>query len=445
MIWSYAKVCGERFRGSKLRNLVTIRSTCRLCGSKEILRCIPLAAVPIVSPNVGLGDDAADPSLGRIVAPLDNYLCGACGLIQLVHVVDPQLIYRNYLYRTSISLGLADHFQSLARDVVDGLGLSSGDRVVEFGSNDGTLLHFFKKAGMSVAGVDPAEAIAAEATRSGVPTRADFFGERLAASMLSEQGPAKVIVANNAMANIDDLDDILRGVKTLLAPDGAFVFETQYALDVFEKTLLDVIYHEHISCFSVRPVAQAFQRYGLQVFDAERIPTKGGSIRFWVQPIGGPRAVAGRVAELIALETATGLYDPAYLARFGEKVASIKAKLHAIIALKAADGKIAGYGTSVGSAALIHQFELEDKLDLLLDDKPFKDRLEGPGYDLPVFTGAAVNEQRPALIVVLAWRYADTIIGNHRGYIDGGGEFVVPLPDISVVKRDVANRGSKET
>jgi SAM-dependent methyltransferase len=423
---------------------VKVRDTCRLCGSKGLLRCIPLAAVPIISPNVGLGDSGDARALTRVVAPLDNYLCRDCGLIQLVHVVDPRLIYRNYLYRTSVSLGLAEHFQGLASAVIVGLGLASGDRVVEFGSNDGTLLRFFKQAGMLVTGVDPAEAIAAEATRSGVPTRADFFGARFAEALRAEQGPAKAIIANNALANIDDLDDILRGVKELLSPDGAFVFETQYALDVFEKTLLDVIYHEHISCFSVQPVERAFRRYGLQVFDAERIPTKGGSIRFWVQHVGGPRAVAARVGELITLESATGLYDPGYLARFGEKIARIKGRLHELIARKAAEGPIAGYGTSVGSAALIHQFELEDKLDLLLDDKPFKDRLEGPGYDLPVFTGTVVAQRRPALIVILAWRYADAIIGKHGDYVAGGGTFVVPLPDISVITRGGASTGAEE-
>ena len=95
------------------------------------------------------------------------------------------------------------------------------------------------------------------------------------------------------MANIDDLAEILAGVRALLASNGVFVFETQYALDVFEKTLLDVIYHEHISTFSVRPVAEAFARHGLAVFDAERIATKGGSIRFWCQLTG---AASGRAA-----------------------------------------------------------------------------------------------------------------------------------------------------
>src|SRR5580700_3258921 len=163
-----------------MSELLTIRKTCRLCSSTHIVRSIPLANVPIVSPNVGTEADAAGTRLTAIMAPLDNYLCEDCGLNQLVHIVDPGLIYRNYLYRTSISLGLADHFRGLSKAVIDGAALKPGDLVVEFGSNDGTLLSFFRDAGMRVQGVDPAERIAAEATAKGIPTRADFFNPAVA-------------------------------------------------------------------------------------------------------------------------------------------------------------------------------------------------------------------------------------------------------------------------
>jgi len=410
--------------------LVQIRKTCRCCGSSAIEKSVPLAKVPIVSPNV----DVTQKSVTSTMAPLDTYLCRDCGLIQLIHVVDPSLIYRNYLYRTAISKGLAEHFGSLCDAAVERLELQPGSLVVEFGSNDGTLLNFFREKGMRVQGIDPAGAIAAEATARGIPTQADFFGARLAGDLAQTVGRADLILSNNVMANIDNLEDVIQGVNILLKDDGAYAFETQYALDVFEHTLLDVIYHEHISCFSVQPVVRAFARFGLEVFDAERIPTKGGSIRFWIQHKGGPRRVSARVGELIALENETGLYDPAYHERFSAKVADIKTRLHALIAEASAGGQsIAAYGTSVGCAALIHQFELEDKLDFMLDDTPFKDRIEGPGYDLPVYSGEGVLRHQPALIIILAWRYAQPIAAKHQEYIRRGGRFLVPLPDIDLI------------
>ncbi len=416
-----------------MTELVRIRKTCRLCGSADLLRSVPLAEVPIVSPNVATGARGDGSRIARVTAPLDNYLCRDCGLIQLVHIVDPSIIYRNYLYRTAVSMGLAKHFRGMANIAIERTGLVAGDLVLEFGSNDGTLLGFFRDADMRVQGVDPARGIAEEASARGVPTRADFFGEALAVELRGELGPARAVIANNAMANIDDLADILRGVETILAPDGVFVFETQYALDVFEKTLLDVIYHEHISCFSVRPIDAAIGRHGLEIIDAERIDTKGGSIRFWLQRKGGPRARAARVDELVALEEKTGLYDPAYHRAFGDRVAAIKVELRGLTDAARAKGRtVGGYGASVGCAALIHQFELEARLDCLFDDAPFKERLEGPGYDLPVYPGDDLFAVEPGLVIILAWRYAEPIMAKHRKYLAKGGRFVVPLPRIEV-------------
>jgi SAM-dependent methyltransferase len=419
-----------------VNELIHVRRTCRLCGSARITKSIPLAQVPIVSPNVGTRRTDNGRPLAHIVAPLDNYLCEDCGLIQLVHVVDPRLIYSGYLYRTSVSLGLAEHFRGLADAVISRLQLAPQDLVVEFGSNDGTLLSFFRDRGMRVRGVDPAAEIAREATQRGIPTLVEFFGRPVAQAISDSDGKARAVIANNAVANIDDLAEIFAGVKTLLAPDGAFVFETQYALDVFEKMLLDVIYHEHISTFSVRPMVRAAPSHGLVVFDAERIPTKGGSIRFWLQHGDGPRPIASRVGELAALEEKTGLYDLAYHRRFAAAVERNKAELHRRIDdVRRAGGTIGGYGTSVGCAALIHQFELEQRLDMLFDDTPLKEHIEGPGYDLPVRKSAAIYDEKPGLIVILAWRYAQPILAKHRRYVEAGGRFVVPLPSVSDISR----------
>lgn len=418
-------------KGNAMSNLVTVRKTCRLCNSPDIFLSVPLAHVPIVSPNVGKQIDESGNALTEIVAPLDNYLCMNCGLNQLIHVVDSSLIYRDYLYRTSVSLGLREHFGGLADTVVSRLGLNKDDLVCEFGSNDGTLLQFFKDCGISVQGVDPASVIAEEATSGGIPTLPEFFNVAIAEGIRSDRQPAKAILSNNAMANIDDLGEILRAVKVLLADDGAFVFETQYAHDMFEKTLLDVIYHEHISTFSVQPVVKALGNYGLEVFDAERIPTKGGSIRIWIQHKDGPQQITKQVGDLIDMEVQTGLYDLAYHEQFANKIANIKRKLHSEIdAVREKGGKIGAYGTSVGCAALIHQFELEQHIDVLFDDTPFKERLQGPGYDLPVMTADGVYEVSPDLIIILAWRYAEPITRKHSEFLRNKGRFIVPLPDL---------------
>ena len=55
------------------------------------------------------------------------------------------------------------------------------------------------------------------------------------------------MIANNMIANVDNLKLAGDGIRNVLAPDGLFVFETQYGVDVTEKNLLDTVYHEHLS------------------------------------------------------------------------------------------------------------------------------------------------------------------------------------------------------
>lgn len=409
---------------------VSLRTTCRCCGSKDLVPSIILSPVPIISPNFTVDKTQTDEDLNGKVAPLDNYLCKKCGLNQLVHVVDPKLIYKNYLYETNISLGLDEHFKAVQELITKKLDLKPGSKIVEFGSNDGTLLKCFKNIGMDVHGVDPAEKAGDTARKAGIPTITDFFSNKLANQLKKDFGQAQVIISNNTMANIDDLEDIFTGIRDLLADDGVFVFETQYALDVLQKNLLDVIYHEHLTYFSVKPLVESLGQYGLQLFAADCIPTKGGSIRFWIQKANGPHKVEASIPELLKREEEGGMYDLPTHKAFENRVNDIKARIQKIIAdVKASGGKVAAYGTSVGSVALIHQFELQDKLDYIFDDKPTKPVMEGPGYALPVHGPDKVKELQPAVTIVLAWRYAEVIAKKHPGYFAAGGKFFVPLPD----------------
>jgi hypothetical protein len=157
-------------------------------------------------------------------------------------------------------------------------------------------------------------------------------------------------------------------------------------------------------------------------------------LRFWVQKKGGPRPVSPRVAEQIAEEQGKGLYDLAWLGQFGDRVRNLRESVKALIAdAKAKGGKVAAFGTSVGCMALIHQMELQHELDFLLDDTPFKATLTGPDYDLPVHKGSELESLNPAIVLVLAWRYAEMIAAKHPDYMAKGGRFAVVLPDLKVL------------
>ena len=130
--------------------------------------------------------------------------------------------------------------------------------VVEIGSNDGTLLNFFKDWGLKVLGVDPAVEIARQANTSGIPTLPEFFTSSLATQIKAQHGLAKLIVANNVYAHSDQLADMTDAIASLLDEDGIFIFEVSYLLDIVDKFLFDTIYHEHLSYHSIFSITAIF-------------------------------------------------------------------------------------------------------------------------------------------------------------------------------------------
>jgi SAM-dependent methyltransferase len=416
------------------KELFHVRRDCRLCHSPALDLAAPLGAMPIATPNFQVTGADRNAPVFRTGVPLELYHCRDCGLLQILHVGNPEIQYRDYVYTTSISLGLREHFQNLAADTIRKRKLTTNSLVVELGSNDGTLLRCFKNGGMRVLGVDPAVEIAGRATKNGIETLPEFFGENLGRSIAAKYGKADVIIANNMLANIDDLDAFFRGVAALLAPNGVFIFETQYGVDVTEKNLLDTVYHEHLTYFKVRPLIAFCKRMGMKLIEVEGIWTKGGSIRVTVQSDKGSDSVDPSVAKFLESEQRLGVDEPIYYRKFLGKIEAIKAELHAIIdKCHAEGGEVAGYGVSVGTLALLAQFDLAKKIDFLTDDDTTKgNMLSGPGYDIPIVSPDEFAARAAPVTIVFAWRYTGPIAKKHPGYFAKGGKFVVPLPAVSV-------------
>ena len=416
------------------------REACVLCGSADMVEAVPLEPMPIATPNFRLPPGVSEAAF-REGVPLGIHQCRSCGHLQVVYFGNPELQYREYVYTTSLSLGLAEHFRRYAAEMIATLQLPPGALVVELGSNDGTLLRAFRDAGMRIVGVDPARRIAQEATAAGIPTLPEFFSPDVARGIAAEHGHASLIVANNVVANVADMAGLADGVAALLAPDGVFVFETQYGADVIEGNLLDTVYHEHISYFLLSPVRRFAAAHGLALFDAMRIPTKGGSFRAFVQRAEGTRPLTGRLRDLLEREEREGMFSAPFYQRLSRALTEIRAELRVLVDGARAHGKgVAGYGVSVGTTTLLAQFGLTRDIDFLVDDDAGKPpRLVGPDYAIPVVGRAELLERMPEIVIVFAWRYADAIAAKNAAYLAAGGAFVVPLPDVSV-RRDPAER-----
>jgi SAM-dependent methyltransferase len=413
-----------------MRKNVHGRDTCRLCSGRN--RELALQLEPTPSGEDYVTKSQLEEPQERF--PLDLFLCHTCGHAEFPDVINPDLLYRNYKYQTSISLGLVEHFGRYAQAVLATVQPEPGSLVMDVGSNDGSLLKMFKANGHRVLGVDPATAIARQATEAGIETLPTYFTSQQAGEIRAKHGAASILTANNVFANIDNLADFAAGVREMLSPNGVFVFETSYLLDVLSKTLLETFFHEHVSYFSVKPLQTYFRSHGMELFDVQRMPTKGGSIRGFVQLAGGSRPVKPSVAEQVASEDQAGLGKIETYRAFQERIGRIRDALHKQLDAWKQEGKvIAGYGASVGVTTLLFQFDLGGRIDFLVDDNPVRYGLYSPGYHVPVFPSSDLYSRKADNIVLLACAYLEPIRKRHQKFVEHGGKFLVPLPEVRIV------------
>ena len=413
---------------------VTRKSACRLCGSRALELVLPIRPSPIGDAFV-TADRLQDK---QELYPLDCYLCGDCGHLQNLDVVDPDILFRDYTYRSSVSLGLVEHFKAYARSVVSSLSIPNDSLVVEMGSNDGSLLKAFEAEGMRVQGIDPARDIAQAATGQGVPTLPEFFTSRIAAKIRAERGAAALFCANNVFAHIDNLADVADGIRALLAPDGVFVFEVSYIVDMIDNMVFDTIYHEHVSHHALLPMEAFLQRHGLTLFDVMRTGTKGGSIRAFAQLAAtGTRAKSSQLTALMAEETRRGITRPDI---YRDWFAAIEKRKQAMLAFldeaHRAGKTAAGYGASTTTTTLLYHFELASRLAFIVDDNKLKQGCFSPGAHIPVLPSSELATRKPDIVVILAWIYAEPIIARNAAFVNAGGTFLVPLPLPNTVDRN---------
>ena len=406
------------------------RDTCRLCDSKKVELVFPLNPTPSADQYL------AAEQLNRVqeIYPLDLYLCLACGHAQLLDVVDQTVLFRDYLYVTSSSLGLVEHYRGYADTVLERFKFDHAPTVMEVGSNDGSLLKFFKAKGCAVLGVDPARRIAQKATEEGVETLPEFFNFELAQKIRRERGAASIVAANNVFAHNDDLSGMAKGIRHLLRDDGVFVFELPYLGDLVEKKLFDTIYHEHLGYQSVKPLGIFLERHGMELIRVDRIGTKAGSIRSFAQSKGGPRKRDASVDSILDYENRLKLDQPETYRALAAEMERVRAELMGVVQkLKKEGKKIAGYGASPASTTLIYYFGLQNAMDYLVDDNKIKQGRFSPGCRLPIHPSTYLIKDKPDYVVALAWTYLDPILERNKSYRAAGGKFIVPLPKVAVV------------
>jgi SAM-dependent methyltransferase len=409
---------------------VTHRKTCRLCDSPKVELVVKLEPIPL-SENYAVTSEAGKKAPRY---PVDVYMCAACGHVQQLDVIDSESLWAGYTYFSGQAVGMADHFKQVAAKIRSTYQPPAGSLVIDIGSNDGSLLRPFKDAGHRVLGIDPATEIARQATQSGIETIPELMSLRLAREVREKHGAAHVVCMFNAFAHADNMGEVADSIRTMLAPDGVFVFEAQYLLDIIDRVLIATIFHEHMSHHSVKPLVQFLGRHGMELIDVERAPIQHGSLIGTVQLNGGKRPVQASVGELLELEARRGLDKVETLKQFGKRVMQLRERTSSLAREWEESGvSVAGYGAARSGPTLISQLGLSGVIDYIVDDHPQKVNLYSSGDGIQIVPTAELLKRMPAYTVILAWVHAAKIIETNRAYLEKGGHFIVLCPETRVV------------
>ena len=402
------------------------KKTCRICGSPDLVKILDLGLTPPA--NSFLKKEDLEKEEQKF--PLVVYFCKDCALVQLLGVVNPDLLFRHYSYLTSTSPSLAKHFVQSANILAKKFIKEKNDLAVEIGGNDGVLLKELKNHCV-VLNVEPSKNVAELSRERGVETLNEFFTNKVAESVLKKYGASRLIVANNVMAHIDDIQDVFRGVFSLLSDDGAFVFEAHWVGNLIGDGGFDQIYHEHLCYFSLSPLMRLAEKCGMRIFDVELIPVHGESLRVYA---GKNQKVKNSVASFLDKEKELGLQNLATFLNFSKKVEKNKKNLDDLLSkLKKEKKIIAGYGATGKGNTLLNYFKIDNRtIDFISDTTPLKQGLFAPGSHIPICSREAWPRV-PDYFLLLAWNYADDIIAKEKEYRDVGGKFIIPVPDVKII------------
>jgi len=397
-----------------------IRKSCRLCDSNNIKVVLPLQKSPLCDAYLEL------PKKQKFYN-LNLCLCNECGFSQIDTVIDPEIIYRDYIYVTTSSPGLQAHFEKYALEVCNFLNLDKSKLTVDIGSNDGTLLKVFQKFNHNVLGIEPSVKAASSANENGIETLSEFFDIGLANAIVDQYGKASLITINNLFANVDNLNEFVEGINVLLDSNGVLVIESSYLLDMIDNMVFDFIYHEHLSYFSIIPLVRFFKQFDMQLIHVHEVGTKGGSLRYYWARSNSKWNPSLNVKELSLREVKAGINTEKFK-DYETRIEAVKFQLLEFLE-KHKEEKIVGYGASATSTTLISHFELHKYFSYLVDDNVDKVNTFSPGYHVPVYSPKKLINDKPDIIVILAWRFKGEIINKLDNIFYGN--VVVPLPYFS--------------
>lgn len=370
--------------------------------------------------------------------PLRVLVCENCWLVQTEDfAAADELFDSDYAYFSSFSTSWLEHANRYVEKMIERFSLGSDSSVAEVAANDGYLLQYVKKAGIACYGIEPTASTAAAAREKGIEIVEEFFGVELGQRLAAEGRQVDLTAANNVLAHVPDINDFVGGFAQILKPAGVSTFEFPHLGLLVDQCLFDTVYHEHYSYLSLTAVSTVFEANGLSVFDVERIPTHGGSLRVYAQRSDtGTRAVTDAVRELAAEEHAAGVSSRTYYEGFQARVDAIRDGLLTFLDRAEREGKtVAAYGAAAKGNTLLNYSGIgADRVAFVVDANPHKQGQYLPGSHVPIVDESAISEHKPDYILVLPWNLLEEISAQLSYINEWGGQLVRAVPKLEQIQ-----------
>lgn len=387
-------------------------TSCRFCAS-PIKPVLDLGRIPLVN---------YFPSKCEINAqktyPLRLVSCDSCGLLQLDEIVQAKDIFSTYHYVTGASEPLIRELSDLADGLIKTRKLTKKNRVLDIGSNDGTLLSFFHAKGIQVLGVEPSLELSNYARKRKIETLNTFFTKDVAKQIVRTYGQCDVVCATHVLANIIDLADFMDGIRFVLHPNGVCVIEVADAQVMIQNGQFDAIYHEHYSYFSSKTLDKIASDHNLYIQTITHSDVQGGAIRIELT----------HVTERSNKRT----YAPVDLREFAKKVNDYKKKF--ISLLETFKGKkIVGFGAPAKSVTFTSFMGLfEKEISYIVDSTVQKQGRFLPGTTILIYPQTYLTIDPPDVVIIFSWNYRSTIVDFLKKTLKKGTTIITPFPSLKV-------------
>lgn len=404
-------ISGERLKMNNYTNI----TNCRLCGSADLETVVNFEPQYIASTFV------KEQPKEQIKIPMTLLLCGECKLVQLRETTNPELLYKNYFYRSNVTQTMNRDLRDVIRDACSRVRLTPDDVVLDIGCNDGLMLSFYPKSVYKV-GIDPAENIERPEYEN-----TNIIQDYFPTLKLNGYKQFKIITATAMFYDLDDPNQAVQEIKTLLHPEGVAVIQVSYLYDTIKDMNFYDICHEHLEYYSLATLDTLFRRNGLHIQDASTNAVNGGSLRVIVGHNWNP---SDELPKLLEREQSLNLENPETYKRFADMIESSAKKVRDYIT---SQKSVIALGASTKGNVLMQICGLTNKeIPVISERNPQKVGLRTLGTDMKLISEEEAHRLKPDCMFVVPWNFKTEIVSREQEYINSGGKllFIMPYPYI---------------